>query len=130
MGTIRQPKRIYAEDPPSYTLPREVIPVPAEEFEKLCNQADTSTRLDVLEVKVDTAMDAIDRVEAKMDTQHTALLEAVIAQNKAAHENNPLKNTSVQVILAVAFLIVIGAAVGKDFVLDTPTVDVTTTESP
>lgn len=128
MSTRRRPKQIYSPEEAPHRAPvREVIPVPADELERLRS---TDARLDVVEVKVDVLGEGQERIEGKLDEKFDVLLKALIDDRAASRDSNPLKNTNVQVILAVAFLIVIGAAVGKDFVLDTPAVDVTTSESP
>jgi hypothetical protein len=127
------------ETPITYSPPREVTPIPGQELARVERLPSIHDRLEALElqgaitevhlkgIKAEQARGREERRDIKdsIDGHFDTLLQAVVAREAA----QPLKNTSVQVILAVAFLLVIGAAVGKDFILDTPMVDVTTSPS-
>lgn len=137
-----------AFDPPLIPPLREIVPIVREELDALKEQAATKESLrdlrEDMEVEFDKAqerfakLDAqsietnmrLARIEEKNDERMDKLLTAILDQNKAHTENNPLKSTTVQIVLGVVLLIVVGAAVGKDFILDTPTIDLTTTEGP
>lgn len=87
-------------------------------------------KIENIEGQVEEANLRLARIEEKSDTRFDTVLQAVLDQNKAASQGSIFMNPSVQVIAAIALLMLLAGALGKDFIITTPVVDVTTTEGP
>jgi hypothetical protein len=87
-------------------------------------------RVEVVDRKVEEANLRLARIEEKTDDRFDTILNAVLEQNKAASQGSIFMNPSVQVIAAIALLMLLAGALGKDFIITSPVVDITTTEGP
>jgi hypothetical protein len=87
-------------------------------------------KIENIEGQVEEANLRLARIEEKSDTRFDTVLQAVLDQNKAASQGSIFMNPSVQIIAAIALLMLLAGALGKDFIITTPVVDVTTTEGP
>jgi hypothetical protein len=91
---------------------------------------DVERRVEVVDRKVEEANLRLARIEEKTDDRFDTILNAVLEQNKAASQGSIFMNPSVQVIAAIALLMLLAGALGKDFIITSPVVDITTTEGP
>lgn len=87
-------------------------------------------KIESIEGQVEEANVRLARIEEKTDSRFDTVLQAVLDQNKAANQGSFFMNPSVQIIAAIAILMLLAGAIGRNFIITTPVVDVTTTDGP
>lgn len=87
-------------------------------------------KIESIEGQVEEANVRLARIEEKTDSRFDTVLQAVLDQNKAANQGSFFMNPSVQIIAAIAILMMLAGAIGRNFIITTPVVDVTTTDGP
>jgi hypothetical protein len=91
---------------------------------------DVERHVEVVDRKVEEANERLARIEQKTDDRFDTILNAVLEQNKAATESRLVANPTFQIAAAIALLMLLAGALGKNFELTTPVVDVTTHDGP